>query len=120
MRDEHKIDPMKVGYDRALSGYWLEEMKANGFETEGVAQGPFTFSQPMREMGAAFADKKVNYNTNPMLMWCMSNTAAKKSGLNNITPVKITDKRRIDGAVSLLNAWVMYVRHYDDFMYNVG
>ena len=120
MRDEHKIDAFKVGYDRALAGYWVEEMKSNGFTMEAVAQGPFTWSQPMREMGAAFADKIVNYNKNPILLWCLSNTAVKKSGVNNIQPVKITDKRRIDGAVSLLNAWVIYVRYYDDFMYNVG
>ena len=120
MRDEHKIDAFKVGYDRALAGYWVEEMKSNGFTMEPVAQGPFTWSQPMREMGAAFADKIVNYNKNPVLVWCLSNTAVKKSGVNNIQPVKITDKRRIDGAVSLLNAWVIYVKYYDDFMYNVG
>lgn len=120
MRDEYKIDCVKVGYDRALAGYWVDEMKNNGFEMEAVAQGPFTWSQPMREMGAALADKTVNYNKNPMLAWCLSNTAVKKSGLNNIQPVKITDKRRIDGAVSLLNAWVIYVKHFDDYMYNVG
>ena len=45
---------------------------------------------------------------------------SKKSGLNNIQPVKITEKRRIDGMVSLLNAWVIYVRYFDDYMYNVG
>lgn len=120
MRDEHKIDAFKVGYDRALAGYWVDEMRANGFEMEAVAQGPFTWSQPMREMGAALADKTVNYNQNPILAWCLSNTAAKKSGINNIQPVKITDKRRIDGTVSLLNAWTIYVKHYEDFMYNVG
>ena len=120
MREEHKIDAIKVGYDRALAGYWVEEMKSNGFTMEPVAQGPFTWSQPMREMGAALADKLVNYNNNPILIWCLSNTAVKKSGLNNIQPIKITDKRRIDGAVSLLNAWVLYVKYYDDFMYNVG
>lgn len=120
MRDEYKIDAFKIGYDRALAGYWVEEMKSNGFTMEAVAQGPFTWSQPMREMGAAFADKIVNYNNNPMLVWCLSNTAVKKSGLNNIQPVKITDKRRIDGAVSLLNAWVIYVKYFDDYMYNVG
>lgn len=120
MRDEHKIDAIKIGYDRALAGYWVEEMKANGFTMEPVAQGPFTWSQPMREMGAALADKIVNYNNNPMLIWCLSNTAVKKSGLNNIQPVKITDKRRIDGAVSLLNAWVIYVKYFDDYMYYVG
>lgn len=120
MRDEYKIDAFRIGYDRALAGYWVEEMKANGFTMEPVAQGPFTWSQPMREMGAALADKIVNYNNNPMLIWCLSNTAVKKSGLNNIQPVKITDKRRIDGAVSLLNAWVIYVKYFDDYMYYVG
>ena len=39
---------------------------------------------------------------------------------NNIQPVKISDKRRIDGAVSLLNAWVIYVRDFEDYMYLVG
>lgn len=120
MRDEYRIDPFKIGYDRALAGYWVDEMKSNAFDMEPVAQGPFTWSQPMREMGAALADKIVNYNNNPMLVWCLSNTAKKKSGLNNIQPVKITDKRRIDGMVSLLNAWVIYVKYFEDYMYNVG
>lgn len=120
MRDEYKIDAFKVGYDRALAGYWVDEMKANSFDMEPVAQGPFTWSQPMREMGAALTDKIVNYNNNPILMWCLSNTAVKKSGVNNIQPVKITEKRRIDGMVSLLNAWVIYVKFFNDFMYCVG
>ena len=104
----------------ALAGYWVDEMTANGFDMEAVAQGPYTWSQPMREMGAALEAKQVNYNGNPILVWCLTNTAVKKSGLNNIQPVKITDKRRIDGAVSLLNAWVIYVKYFEDFMYNVG
>ena len=120
MRDEYKIDAWKVGYDRALAGYWVDEMKNNSFDMEPVAQGAFTWSQPMREMGAALADKIVNYNNNPILAWCLSNTGIKKSGINNIQPVKIKEKRRIDGAVSLLNAWVIYVKYFEDYMYNVG
>lgn len=120
MRDEYKIDAYAVGYDRALAGYWVDEMTANGFDMRAVAQGPFTWSQPMREMGAALADKKVNYNKNPMLVWCLSNTGVKKSGVNNIQPVKVSDRRRIDGMVSLLNAWVIYVRDFEDYMYLVG
>lgn len=120
MRDKYKIDPYKIGYDRALAGYWIEEMKNENFTLEQVAQGPFTWSQPMKEMGAALGGHIVNYNNNPILKWCLSNTAVKKSGLNNIAPEKITDKRRIDGAVSLLNAWVVYVRDYENFMYFVG
>ena len=80
MRDEYEIDVYKVGYDRALAGYWVKEMESNAMTMEAVAQGPFTWAQPMRELGAALQDKKVNYNNNPILKWCLSNTAAKKAG----------------------------------------
>lgn len=120
MREQYKIDCWKCGYDRALAGYWVDEMTANGFTMDKVIQGTYTFSQPMRELGAALQDKLVNYNNNPVLKWCLSNTGKKEQGLNNIMPVKISEKRRIDGMVSLLNAWVVYVRDYEDYMYNVG
>ena len=120
MREQYKIDCWKCGYDRALAGYWVDEMTANGFTMDKVIQGTYTFSQPMRELGAALQDKLVSYNNNPVLKWCLSNTGKKEQGLNNIMPVKISEKRRIDGMVSLLNAWVVYVRDYEDYMYNVG
>lgn len=120
MREQYKIDCWKCGYDRALAGYWVDEMTANGFTMDKVIQGTYTFSQPMRELGAALQDKLVNYNNNPVLKWCLSNTGKKEQGLNNIMPVKISEKRRIDGMVSLLNAWVVYIRDYEDYMYNVG
>lgn len=120
MREQYKIDCWKCGYDRALAGYWVDEMTSNGFTMDKVIQGTYTFSQPMRELGAALQDKLVNYNNNPVLKWCLSNTGKKEQGLNNIMPVKISEKRRIDGMVSLLNAWVVYVRDYEDYMYNIG
>ena len=73
----------------------------------------------MREMQAAFSEKKVIYNNNPILRWCLLNTAAKRTKSDSIEmlqPVKIQQNRRIDGMVSLLNAWVGYVKHYDDYV----
>ena len=80
MRDEYKIDAYAVGYDRALAGYWVDEMTANGFDMRAVAQGPFTWSQPMREMGAALADKKVNYNKNRCSYGVYQIQASKRAG----------------------------------------
>lgn len=119
MVTEYDIRPLWICYDRALSGYWAPEMEETGFEMEKIPQGPFTWSQPMKEMGAAFADHKVIYQNNPILRWCLANTAAKalnKDGIETIQPVKMQSNLRIDGMVSLLNAWVGYVRHYDEFM----
>ena len=121
MQQLHEITVHKVGYDRALAGFWLEDMNANGFDMEQVVQGMYTWSQPMKELGAALQDKKINYNQNKILFWCMNNTGCKKAGtLENIQPVKLEEKRRIDGTVSLLNAYTVYIRDYEDFMNKVG
>ena len=61
------------------------------------------------------AEKKINYNNNPILKWCLTNTGVKKSGtIEAIQPVKISENRRIDGMVSLLNAFVIYHKSRDD------
>ena len=119
MVNEYDIRPLWICYDRALAGYWVAEMEDTGFDMEKTAQGPFTWSQPMKEMGAAFVDHRVVYNNNPILKWCLLNTAKKstnKDGVETIQPVKIQANRRIDGMVSLLNAWVGYVKHEDEYM----
>lgn len=119
MVNKFDIRPLWICYDRALSGYWVPEMEEYGFEMEKTAQGPFTWSQPMKEMGAAFEEHIVVYDNNPVLRWCLANTAKKsmnKDGIETIQPVKIQQSRRIDGMVSLLNAWVGYVKHLDEYL----
>lgn len=119
MVDEYDIRPLWICYDRALSGYWVPEMEEYGFEMEKTAQGPFTWSQPMKELGCALQEHKVIYNNNPMLRWCLANTGVKalnKDGIETIQPVKLQQDRRIDGMVSLLNAWVGYVKHMDEYL----
>ena len=119
MVEQYDIRPLWVCYDRALAGYWVPEMESFGFDMDRIPQGPFTWSQPMKEMGAAFTEHKVVYQNNPVLRWCLANTAAKalnKDGIETIQPVKIQPNRRIDGMVSMLNAWVGYVKHFDEYM----
>ena len=119
MVEKYDIRPLWVCYDRALAGYWQSEMESYGFEMEKTAQGPFTWSQPMKELGCALTEHKVNYNNNPMLRWCLANTGVKalnKDGIETIQPVKLQQNRRIDGMVSLLNAWVGYVKHLDEYL----
>lgn len=123
MRDEYRIDLWKLGYDRALAGYWAEEMVSVFGQSvmEKVAQGPFTWTAPMKELGAMLSDKRINYNDNPMLKWCLSNTGVKSTGtVESIQPVKIQAARRIDGMVSLLNAYTIYVKYRDDYLNLVG
>ena len=119
MVEKYDIRPLWICYDRALAGYWVAEMEDYGFEMEKTAQGPFTWSQPMKELGCALTEHTVNYNNNPLLRWCLANTGVKalnKDGIETIQPVKMQQHRRIDGMVSLLNAWVGYVKHLDEYL----
>lgn len=123
MRDTYRIDMWRCGYDRALAGYWAEEMATVFGDSvmEKVVQGPITWTAPMKELGAMLSDKMINYNNNPMLKWCLSNTGVKTSGtVESIQPVKIQQNRRIDGMVSLLNAYTIYVKYKEDYLNLVG
>lgn len=118
MVKEHDIRPLWVAYDRALAGYWVEEMQGYGFDMERIAQGPYTWSYPMKRLGGLLEDKMVIYQNNPMLRWCLVNTAVKasnKDGIKSIQPVKTGKSKRIDGMVSLLNAFVGYTNHEDEY-----
>ena len=71
----------------------------------------------MKRLGGMFEDHKIIYNNNPMLRWCLTNTGVKttnKDGIQSIQPVKTSATKRIDGMVSLLNAFVGYCNHEDE------
>lgn len=107
MYQEYGIRPLWIYYDRALAGYWVEEMKNYGFEMVKCAQGAITFNQPMRNMEADLRAKKINYNNNSVLKWCLTNVTVKHDDNDMIRPIKGTSTRkRIDGMVSLLDAYV--------------
>lgn len=93
-------------------------MKETGFtEMKGVAQGAKTLSLPMQFLGADLQAKRINYNNNPILRWCLSNTGVQEDRNGNIVPVKNqAAKQRIDGTASLLNAYVGLYEHYNEFL----
>jgi len=115
----YDIRPLWIGYDAALSGYWVEEMAGFGFDMEKIRQGPFTWTYPMKELGGLLEEHKIIYQNNPMLRWCLLNTAKKtvnKDGIESIQPAKSGSTKRIDGMVSLLNAYTCYKNHEDEFL----
>ncbi len=113
--NEYDIRPVWIGYDPWNSNYWVEEMKNYGFEMEEVRQGAKTMSNPMKQLEADLIENKVNYNKNPVLHWCLTNTAVNRDENDNIRPVKGKQQRaRIDGAVSLIIAYTVMLNHSSD------
>jgi phage terminase large subunit-like protein len=107
------------GYDSWSAEYYVQEMRSH-FGKDGmepVIQGKKTLSGPMKALGADLESKRINYNNNPILKWCLSNTAIETDKNLNIQPCKTSNqRRRIDGLASLLNAYVVLERHYEDYI----
>lgn len=117
MYAEYSISTLWVGYDPWSSQYWVKEMKENGFEMLEVRQGAKTMSNPMKQLEADLIEKNVNYNNNPILKWCLCNTAVKRDENDNIRPVKGQKQRaRIDGAVSLIIAYCVLFEKMQDYL----
>lgn len=119
VQNEYDIYIFSGGYDSWSANYWIEDMKNTfGQETwQEVIQGKKTLSGPMKNLGADLEKKIINYNNNPILKWCLTNTAIDIDKNNNIQPIKTSNsRRRIDGLASLLNAYVQLERVYDNYM----
>lgn len=117
MNNEFKIAPLWIGYDPWNSNYWIDEMKNYGFDMVEIRQGAKTMSNPMKQLEADLIEKKLNYNNNPVLKWCLCNTAVKRDDNDNIRPVKGQKQRaRIDGAVSLIIAYCVLFDKMNDYL----
>lgn len=118
IRDEFDIYIPWIGYDSWSAEYWVEDMKNNfGPQSmEPVVQGKRTLSGPMKSLGADLEAKKVVYNDNKILKWCLSNTSIDIDKNDNIQPSKGKNQRqRIDGVAGLLNAYVTLERHFEEY-----
>jgi phage terminase large subunit-like protein len=61
--------------------------------------------------------KRIIYDNNPILKWCMANVAVDIDRNDNIQPMKTSNPRkRIDGFASLLDAYAVYEQNKEDYM----
>ncbi len=118
--EKYELRPLWIGYDSWNAQYWCDEMKEYGFDMVEVRQGAKTMSTPMKQLKADLIDKKINYNNNPILKWCLSNLSIKSDENENIRPVKNNERARIDGAVSLIDAYVIYYNKMQEYLEYIG
>ncbi|WP_428416091.1 terminase large subunit [Phocicoccus schoeneichii] len=117
MLEDYGITPLWIYYDNYSARYWVDEMEQHGFKMIRCHQGAKTLSLPMQNMGADLKAKRINYNNNPLLKWCLTNTSILTDRNGNIVPIKNqTAKRRIDGTASMLDAYVGLFEHYEEFI----
>ena len=117
LHSEYGITTRYVGYDPWGSQYWIDEMQGKGFDMIKVIQGAKTMSNPMKELQADLKEKRLNYNNNPILKWCLLNTSIEVDKNDNIRPVKGKKSRqRIDGTVSLIDSYCALFEVMTDYL----
>ena len=117
---ENDLRPLWVGYDSWNAQFWCDDMKENGFDMVEVRQGYKTESAPLKQMKADLMDKKINYNNNPILKWNLSNVVVKTDDNENIMLSKEKARQRIDGAASLMDAYVIYINKQQEYLNYIG
>lgn len=118
LREEYGIYIPWIGYDSWSAKYFVEDLKLHfgADATIPVIQGKKTLSAPMKKLGADLDSKLINYGNNPLTKWNLSNVAIDIDKNLNIQPCKTKNqRRRIDGAASLLNAYVILQEKWNDY-----
>jgi phage terminase large subunit-like protein len=120
LRDEDDLYVLYIGYDPwHIDDSLLREFKAE-FGKDSmipIRQGAATMSQPLKELKADLASKRIVHNGNPIDMWCLSNTEIKADINGNIQLVKGMDNRkRIDGVVSLACGYIVLKDKWDNYV----
>lgn len=118
MQNQYDITLYKCGYDSWSANYFVEDM-TNEFGKnvmEAVKQVKKTLSLPLQNLAADLDKKIVNYNNNPILKWCLANVSIETDKNGNIQPCKYNQRKRIDGFASMLDAYVVYHNHIEEYM----
>ena len=120
IREKNDIYTSFIGYDPwHISDDLIREFQAEFGKNAmiPVRQGTITLSDPMKNLAADFKAKRIIYNNNPILKWCLINTEVKTDINGNIQPVKGLDARkRIDGVAALLDAYKVLQDKRDQYI----
>ena len=111
---KYKIRPLKVGYDRFSAMYLIQEMEQAGFHVDDVYQGT-NLSPILDEFEGIVKDKKISIGENNLLKLHLLNVAVQiNSGDGRKKPVKIEQRMRIDGFVSVIDAMTVRIKYFSE------
>jgi phage terminase large subunit-like protein len=118
---DYGIRVYKTGYDKWSAIYWVKEMEEYGFDTVRVAQD-WSLSEPMKLVEADLKSNLIVYNNNPIDKWCLENTALNLNSKMDMMPIKVQgqEHKKIDGAVTMIIAYKVYIDNRSEFMQLVG
>ena len=112
--EQYEIYPLKVGYDKYGSTYFVQQMQTYGFHCDDVFQG-FNLHPVIQEAEGYLKDGRVHIGDNDLLKIHMFNSALKVStekGRSRL--VKIKPTAHIDGMAALLDAMTVRQKWWNE------
>ena len=123
LRDNFGIYILKIGYDRYSAQYLIDDLKAAGFQVDDVWQGE-NLAPVIREFEGIIKDGNFKIVDNNLLKAHFLNVALKHNmETRKFRPVKIEQRSRIDGFVSVIDAMTVrqkYFAEIGEMLQNVG
>lgn len=114
LREQYSIYVLKIGYDRYCAQYLIDDLKADGYHTDDVWQGE-NLTPVIREFEGILKDGNFFIADNNLLKAHMLNVALKHNmETRKFRPVKIEQRARIDGFVSVIDAMTVRQKYYAD------
>lgn len=114
LREQYEILPLKVGYDRAMATYLVQDMEKTGYHMDDVYQG-YNLTPVIHEMESMIRDGLICIGDNDLLKVHLLNSALKteaESGRCKL--VKLSANDHIDGAAAVLDAMTVRQKWYKD------
>ncbi|SDL20157.1 terminase large subunit [Natronincola ferrireducens] len=108
----------KTGFDKWSAIYWQKEMEEYGFDMKKVDQSWGSMSEPMKLLEADLKSKKAVYNNHPIDKSCLENTGMNVNSKEEMMPIKVQgkDENKIDGAVTMMICYRVYIDHKIEFL----
>ena len=112
--EQHRIYPLKVGYDRYSAQYLVQDMNSYGFQMDDVYQGT-NLTPVIREFEGIVKDGSISFGGNNLLVAHLLNSALKsEQEAQKVRLVKVGQRTRIDGTAALLDAMTVRMKYYGE------
>lgn len=106
-----QVEVREVPFDPFQATQFSTRMMERGFPMVEVGATVKNFSEPMKFMEALILEQKIEFQKDPVLMWCMGNVTARLDKKDNIFPDKERFESKIDPVVAIImaiNRWIYY------------
>jgi phage terminase large subunit-like protein len=95
-----------IGVDQAGAAAVITRLRRQFGEefVKEIPQGFRRLNTPSRMIEALVVSRNLSHPRNPLMDWCMGNMAVEENSWREIRPIKIDQRKRIDGGVALIVA----------------